>query len=611
MLAMQDEGGTHAEDDCPRPARFRQTSPSSARPTFGGQHPSIPQLRFPTRTPRKIVSARYSAVGAKFMQPSWRSLQDSSRSTQGSSRPAGSVGRGGGVKHGGGSSGSSVASNVAAGRNTRLKHRFQPTVEELSRALADRPYLTAQIVAVRDDPTLDKGSRLVEIGKIVRECEAPVQASELDRLQANYKPPRERMAGRRAASSAFGQYFKAKVEKEPFLSEAEHPGWREHGGEELAQMLQYVDLIDARYLLLLHEHGGSLPCWGALPAAARLGRASIWRLYGWTARGSLPVVVFSHPWLTKAHPDPEGTNLARLVPVLQTMLPLCGGDKYTVGVLIDYASLPQPTRTHAELTRYKLGLRALTGWLTHPYTPVAFARGAMPLVADGGAAESGGGGNGAAAANGRNGGASADAAGGELVVLHQQPTPPQQFNCRPFEQRGWCEFEWRMACLSKSASCLWDLSLLKPAKLSEAKDDRQRFDLMRSLLLAKVAPPLSPSSFVLMMQKKIKDGRLAFSNRDDVKLVNDLYASGFIKIFEVYGRCDPSGMLGTHAGQAWGEEEARSLAAALQFAAQKCRLQQTSRAVVVNLEGNHFGELGRRLIHQAVQFGKVFAGVRL
>ena len=58
---------------------------------------------------------------------------------------------------------------------------------------------------------------------------------------------------------------------------------------------------------------------------------------------------------------------------------------------------------------------------------------------------------------------------------------------------------------------------------------------MRSMLLSKVRPPLAPSSFVLMMQKKIKDGRLSFANREDIKLVQDLYNSGFIKIFVFAG----------------------------------------------------------------------------
>ena len=71
---------------------------------------------------------------------------------------------------------------------------------------------------------------------------------------------------------------------------------------------------------------------------------------GWTARGCLGVLCLSYPWLDQAHPDRDGEILARVVPVLQHMLAFCGGEQFTVGVLWDYASLPQPNRTHAELT---------------------------------------------------------------------------------------------------------------------------------------------------------------------------------------------------------------------------------------------------------------------
>jgi hypothetical protein len=501
------------------------------------------------------------------MQPSWRQMQDSSRSKL-SHRAGGGSARIGSARPGADGS-SSVAANVAAGRNTRMKHRYQPTVDDISRALRERPYLINQICAIRDDPTLDKAERMVQIGKVVQECETPVKESDLDKQQASYAPSKERMNGRRAAHKMYGEYIKSVVKKvEPILDASDFPIWREHGGEELGPMLQYVDLVDARYLILLHEQGGNLPCWGALPDAARINRASMWRLYGWQARGCLPCVVLSYPWLNFDHPDPEGETLARIVPVLQSMLPLCGGEQFTVGVMIDYASLPQPTRTHAELTRFKLGLRALTMWFAHPYVPSLVVSGSLP-----------------------------------------QGAPYQ--NTRRFEERGWCEFERRVMSLSKSRPCLWDLQGLNPQKLLEMTDERRRFDLMRSSMMTSVVPPLAPSSFTLMMHKKIKDGRLSFSNKADLKVVLDMYHVAFVKIFEVYQRCDPSATLATYCGHQWGEEEARSLAAVLEYAAQKCKVQQTSGPIIVNMEGNHFGDMGERLIKAAVKFGKIFAGVRL
>ena len=491
-----------------------------------------------------------------------RQMQDSSRN---SARIQSSYRAGG--------HGTSVAANVAAGRNTKVKQRFQPTVDDISRALRDRPYLLAQICAVRDDATLDKGQRLTEIGKIISECEAPIPVSDFDRMQSEYKPSKERMAGRRTAAGSYSAYLKATGLNKPTPAPTEpaSPLFQEHGGEELGMMLQYVDLIDARYLIMLHEANGNLPCWGAIPASAKINKANMWRLTGWQARGCLGVVALSYPWLDLAHPDANGETLARIVPVLRCMLPLCGGDQFTIGVLIDYASLPQPTRTHAELTRFKLGMRALTMWYAHPYVPV-------------------------------------------LLVTGDLPQDEGYTNCtRKVEERGWCDYERRLACLCKSRSCLWGVVGLVPMELAKLDDDRRRFDLIRSQLMAaaKPDPPLSPSSFAIMMQKKVKDGRLSFSNKADQKTVIDMYAAGFIKIFEVYQRLDPvHGVLSTYSGHRWEEEQARQLAACLEFAAQKCKLQATSGPVAIDCQGNAFNDHSRRLVKQAIQFGKIFAGVK-
>lgn len=172
---MQEEATGHS--DGPRPTQL-----------FDGPRIEVPALHIPTPRTRKIVSARYQSVGPKYMQPSWRTLvNDSSRSSANPSHRTVQQHTGRSAS----GAGASVAANVAAGRNHRLKHRYQPTVEEISRALRDRPYLTAHIVAVRDDPTLDKATRLMQIGKIVHECEVPAPQSDLERRQGTAaSPPR-------------------------------------------------------------------------------------------------------------------------------------------------------------------------------------------------------------------------------------------------------------------------------------------------------------------------------------------------------------------------------------------------------------------------------------
>ena len=77
------------------------------------------------------------------------------------------------------------------------------------------------------------------------------------------------------------------------MAEASCPVWKEHGGDEISGMLRYVDLVDARYLLFLHDHGGSLPCWNAIPAAAQINQSNVWRLFGWEAKGCLGILVVS------------------------------------------------------------------------------------------------------------------------------------------------------------------------------------------------------------------------------------------------------------------------------------------------------------------------------
>ena len=89
-----------------------------------------------------------------------------------------------------------------------------------------------------------------------------------------------------------------------------------------------------------------------------------------------------------------------------------------------------------------------------------------------------------------------------------------------------------------------------------------------------------------------------------------MYRAGFVRIFETFPKCEPSCVLHAYSGHSWEEDEARSIAAALEYASQKCKLHPASRPFTVSCEGNHFGETGVRLIQQAVKFTKIISGVR-
>lgn len=103
--------------------------------------------------------------------------------------------------------------------------------------------------------------------------------------------------------------------------------------------------------------------------------------------------------------------LARVTPILKQMLPFCGGDEFSVGVLWDYMSLPQPFRTVDEAERFASGMRDLMSWYAHPYTHV-------------------------------------------LLMTTELPAGAAYSNQRSYHERGWCEAEWRTCALSKCQSQL-------------------------------------------------------------------------------------------------------------------------------------------------------------
>ena len=340
--------------------------------------------------------------------------------------------------------------------------------------------------------------------------------------------------------------------------------WTGFGGEVIeSRMLDHVDLIDARYLLSLHEHGGVVPRWQDVPDSARVNKSNIWRLWAWERMFSLGILVLSYPWLDTCHPDRQGELLARVVPILRHMLRFCGGDEFTVGVLWDVCALPQPKRTEQEAARFQAGLASLMTWYAHPYTHV-------------------------------------------LLMSTPLPTGAKYTNTRAYSERGWTETERRTCAVSKCVHCLWDLAGYKPEELAGLQG-MQLFDALRAQCKAGRPPPQPPPTFAKHLRERVASGELSFSAESDLDVVIEMYRAGFVSIFENYRAFDPDGFFAAFAAMDWGEEEARQVAAALGYAAKHCKGAKSA-GVSVRLEGNRFGTAGQQAIAKAIKGSRNFDG---
>lgn len=622
MMALEDEGGSCTEDDNMGHGTNREEKLMDAvRENMGRDH-RVPRVATTTRPHGTVPTQAYvSARGAsarrqesarataemEHLQKKQRMKKMSSyreiRYGQVSSRVVGGPNRPDSARRPDSSRAgdtASVASAIASGRLARQTTRSTlikaPSVAEIQEAIKDRPYLTRQIQALHRDPDMSREQRLQEIVRIIREVRPDTLHTEptaLEKLQSGYTCTAPQKAGRRAAIQ--DQVRRVKEANKARHSQPQTPHWRNHGGEAVETLLESVDLVDARFLVSLNEQGGTLPCWSTLPDAAKIGQSSVWRLWGWTQKASLPVLVLSCPWLDGDHPDREGEMLALLVPLLRVMLSVCGGEHYTVGVLWDYASLPQPIRSPAEHARFVEGLRTLTTWYTHPYTHVLLMTQPLPEVAPSG--------------------------------------EPYSNVARPYGARGWCDLERRMACLSTVSHCLWDLSLFEPESLSgsaapsesgsttttgapamtadlQAMVAIRTFGTMRAqLMLRSREPPLPPTLFAHTMRKKVDCGLMSFLEPTDMLAVLEMYEAGFVSFFENFRKFDPSGTFNSLQGLEWGPAEAKVLATALAYASEKCKLRKSG-TVRLRFEGNAFDEKGEKAIRTAIQFSKVIADVR-
>ena len=120
---------------------------------------------------------------------------------------------------------------------------------------------------------------------------------------------------------------------------------------------------------------------------------------------------------------------------------------------------------------------------------------------------------------------------------------------------------------------------------------------------------MSPYQLSTMMQRKVQNNEIAFSEPEDLELIIEMYQRGFVGVFQNYRRFDPSGVFRGYMGMAWTADEAKQLAGALAYASEKCKVKKDAQPIRLSLEGNIFDEEGRKKIQQAVQYSKLFGGI--
>lgn len=124
--------------------------------------------------------------------------------------------------------------------------------------------------------------------------------------------------------------------------------------------LDYLDACEVRflkvgYLKMLRDTGKTIPRFQDLPEGSYVvGRAGLSpNLPKQGSRHNHYSV--SHPWFAREHPDPEGTQLRRLVHSLENLLA-----QHDEVVFYDYASLPQHDGFHPDIRRLYQEIRAGT-----------------------------------------------------------------------------------------------------------------------------------------------------------------------------------------------------------------------------------------------------------
>ena len=345
--------------------------------------------------------------------------------------------------------------------------------------------------------------------------------------------------------------------------------WYENDGLQLQPLLEVTTLLDVRWLLKMAtgsaspELGGVLPAWQELPleAAVTLKQLQAYGGYG------LPCAVLSYPWASKTHPDPDGSHLASLVPLLELLVSECDliGAGCSFGLMWDWASLPQrghtlgnssaegEDRTPQQLARFRVGLAHINEWYAAPYT---------------------------------------------WTILLDTPLPASATNQVVYGNRGWCVFERRISCLATATRCEISIRDMREAGINPRDDVTGGvFNLSNRIALQKAChrpAPMPPDAFEAYVRAEVDAGRMSFTNGKDLTdVIIPQYRECFMRTLGASAK-----LVFVNVG--WRDADLRQLADSLRFAhAHGC----LGRLRELYMAGNQFGDEGLEQIRALLADG--------
>ena len=146
-----------------------------------------------------------------------------------------------------------------------------------------------------------------------------------------------------------------------------------------------------------------------------------------------------------------------------------------------------------------------------------------------------------------------------VLVKTPLPTGHAYTNTQPYAGRGWCFAESLMSVMVKNFSALIDTSKL-------TGDETDIGDLIMNGK-ADRSPPIAPDAFRDMLTSGVANGTIKFTNSGDVEVVAGIYERAFLDEMS-------SATVLHYALLGWGDEQIKTLSAALAFAHAKGGLAQ-------------------------------------